>query len=112
MKNLLIWLLVIGITLFAASPKAYADWIPFQGHLYMLTSNAADWFGAENAARLAGGHLVSINSAAEQAFLESAFLTGVNENRPLWIGLTDAGSELGIFRWISGDPVTYTNWQP
>ena len=111
MKTLLICSSVIAIMLVAA-PTASADWIGFGGHLYMLTSSAEDWFAAQNEARLDGGNLVTINNASEQAFLEGAFLTGVNERRPLWIGLTDVGSEFGVFRWISGEPVTYTNWQP
>jgi Lectin C-type domain/PEP-CTERM motif len=52
-----------------------------------------------------GGHLVTINDAAEQAWLLANF--GASEL--LWIGFTDQAAE-GIFVWTSGEAVTYTNW--
>ena len=53
-----------------------------------------------------GGNLVTINDAAENAWVYATF-GGLN--RPLWIGLTDQASE-GTFVWISGEPFTYSNW--
>ena len=50
------------------------------------------------------GHLVTVNSPAEQDFLATTFpLWGA------WIGLSDSRSE-GSFEWVTGEPVTYTNW--
>ncbi len=51
-----------------------------------------------------GGHLPSINSAAENSFIANALGGG-----SAWIGLNDVASE-GNFVWENGDPVTYTNW--
>lgn len=79
------------------------------GHWYALTSGAQNWTEAEAEAVVQRGHLVSVNSAAEQAFLEQAFLRGPNRLRPLWIGLNDAAVE-GQFAWSSGEPVTFTHW--
>lgn len=55
------------------------------------------------------GHLVTVNSAAENAFLVDTFVLNGHQTDPLWIGLNDAASE-GNFVWTSGQPVTYTNW--
>jgi Ca2+-binding RTX toxin-like protein len=74
--------------------------------LYYLTS-ATTWNNAQAQAKAMGGNLVTINSQAEQDFLISKF--GTNEH--FWIGLNDVKQE-GKFEWVSGEPVTYTNWTP
>ncbi len=52
-----------------------------------------------------GGNLVTINDAAENQFLVNAF----GGSELFWIGLNDVAQE-GVFKWINGEPVTYTNW--
>ncbi|MGH7961893.1 MAG: lectin-like protein, partial [Candidatus Binatia bacterium] len=80
----------------------------FQGHTYyLLTQNT--WAGSEAEAVALGGHLVTVNDAAEQAFLVDQF-SNVNGLQPhLWLGLNDAAAE-GVFVWTSGEPVTYSNF--
>ena len=82
------------------------------GHYYRLTDALATFPDAEAQAAALGGHLASVNSADEQHFLESNFLTGVFPQPVYWIGFTDADnySFEGSFVWTSGEPVTYTNW--
>ena len=75
------------------------------GHLYYLLSTNS-WTLSEAEAVSLGGHLVTINDAAEQAWVYSTF--GANE---LWIGLTDRDVE-GTFQWVSGETSTYRNWDP
>src|SRR5262249_34066741 len=104
--------------LFVFVAGANAQWIfnPATGHEYSLTCGEywgisdtsvrtpPDWFDAEAEAVAAGGHLATINDAAENTWLRDTF-----GNFHYWIGLTDWGSE-GTFYWISGEPVTYINW--
>jgi Lectin C-type domain len=80
---------------------------PATSHWYDFVSGGAagDWAVAEANSVALGGHLVTINDAAEQAWLLSNF--GAQDL--LWIGFTDAASE-GTFVWTSGEAVTYTNW--
>ena len=73
---------------------------------YALTSPGS-WTQADAEATSLGGHLVAINSAAEQSLLLSLF----GGTEPLWIGLTDRDVE-GVFVWTNGDPLTYTSWAP
>ena len=54
----------------------------YDGHEYYLTS-VGTWMQAEAEAVSMGGHLVSINDAAEQVFIHG-LLSGST-----WIGLTD-----------------------
>src|SRR5206468_12545430 len=48
--------------------------------------------------------LATINDVAENLWLRDIF-----GPYHYWVGLTDWGSE-GTFYWISGEPVTYLNW--
>lgn len=70
------------------------------------------WLAAERKAVALGGHLVTINSAAENRWLTRQFrsLPGVDDCG-LWIGLNDRRQE-GRFRWTSGQRSDYSNWVP
>ncbi|MCU0857847.1 MAG: hypothetical protein MUC65_05515 [Pontiellaceae bacterium] len=86
------------------------------GHYYGILGSPTNWTAAENTAVGMGGHLASITSAAEQAFIVSNLLVGTYDRLPLWIGLCDlvpygggAGSRI-YTRWTSGEPVGFTYW--
>ena len=83
---------------------------PANGHQYYLL-DAAGWLASEAEAQTLGGHLATINDAAEDDWVYSTFSTYGNVNRQLWIGLNDAGAE-GTFVWSSGDPVSFTHFAP
>lgn len=103
----------LAASVFPVSAQVFIRWEPGaggNGHYYALTPAASNWTQAEAAAIALGGHLVSINSAAEQAFIENTFLTGASAQLPLWIGLSDSAVE-NTFVWSTGEPVTFTRWQ-
>ncbi len=83
-----------------------ADYLgTFNGSRYYRRANdCITYWQAYDYAQSVGGHLLTINSEAEDNFIAS-----VTEG-PLWIGLTDADSE-GNFVWNTGEPLTYTNWK-
>lgn len=58
------------------------------GHLYLLTPAALPFADAEADAVSLGGHLASIGSPAEQAFLDDHFVSGSAGQAPLRVGLT------------------------
>jgi hypothetical protein len=96
-----------------ASALAIIDTAFYGGHTYYLLEPST-WLEAEAAAIGLGGHLVTIDDAAENAFVSGRFgyvpgppATG----RDLWIGLTDRDNE-DHFTWASGAPLVYTNWAP
>jgi hypothetical protein len=84
--------------------------IPFGGHLYYVLEPAG-WNDSEVEAVMLGGHLTTINDAAENEWVVRTFnaLTPEPENEGLWIGFNDTNVE-GNFEWVSGESVTYTNW--
>jgi hypothetical protein len=93
---------VLLISLSIAS-QAQASSFTYNGHQYSLTK-IDSWTGAQSQAVAKGGNLVTINDAAEESWLISTF-----GNDLFWIGFNDVATE-GTFEWVSGEPVTYTNW--
>ncbi len=80
---------------------------PANGHDYYLLSQGC-WTAAEAEAITLGGHLVTINDQAENDFVFNTF-AHLHPNDDLWIGFSDAAVE-GVFEWVSGEPITFTNW--
>ncbi|MFT3885996.1 MAG: HYR domain-containing protein [Flavobacteriales bacterium] len=84
----------------------------FRGHTYFRSWAAAAWANANTAAAaIANGHLVALNSADEEDWLNSVILAQTGSYAPFWTGLNDAAVE-GTFVWANGDPVSYTHWAP
>ncbi len=79
---------------------------PANGHWYYITATGT-WTQNEQIAIAKGGHLVTINNAAENEWVRSTFAI----NGGVTIGLNDVATE-GAYVWSNGDPVTYTHWAP
>jgi len=78
---------------------------PANGHIYYLLSQNS-WSNAEAEAVSLGGHLATIRNADEQEWVFSTFS---GYGGALWIGLTDR-DKVFAFRWVSGEPFSYSNW--
>ncbi|MXV74858.1 hypothetical protein F4Z99_11330 [Candidatus Poribacteria bacterium] len=76
---------------------------PTNGHAYKRIY-CPDIMDAMTLAAAENAYLVSINDAAEEAWI-----LGVFDPDSFWIGLSDFAEE-GQWVWHSGEPVTYTNW--
>ena len=85
------------------APEAL-EFNPDTGHFYWLTPAAQTWHDAEVYAYAEHGHLVTIDDAAEQAWLVDSF--GAHDP---WIGYADHNGS-GLFTWSTGDEGAYTNW--
>jgi gliding motility-associated-like protein len=83
----------------------------FNGHHYVLSSNNADWNTANTNSNSLGGQLVSINDAAENAFLTSVLISG-----NIWTSGFQSPSNPGFsepaggWAWLDGNPFSYLNW--
>lgn len=101
---------VLSSTVFAlASVQAQAAVIlgPFHynSHIYLLLDQKS-WTDSEAEAVSLGGHLATINDAAENTWVTNTFS---RDGRHLWIGLTDTLEE-GKWRWSSSEAFTFENW--
>ncbi len=76
----------------------------YRGHHYYLLKEMT-WQNAEATAVSLGGHLVTINDAAEHEYLWALW----GRDHLLWIGLNDVKEE-GSYVWVSGQPVTFLNF--
>ena len=88
-------------------PTFETVWIvnPTNGHAYKkIPCESRDAAVAQAIKEKA--HLVTINDAAEQAWLTAVF-----GHEFYWIGLSDAEKE-GQWQWDNGESVTYENWLP
>jgi len=113
-------ILVLGIVTGVTVGAVHAGIIQtdtYNGHTYYLLEEDT-WYNSESEAVSLGGHLVSINDSAEDAWVYSTFKGRVEEilgvgfyGGSLWIGLQDQDRD-HTWEWISGEPVTYLNWAP
>ncbi len=103
MKNIL----AISLLLFTIQYNTFAFQFTslgsFNGNDYFMSDNIATWPVASAAAIAEGGHLVSIESAAENEFLRSQIGTLIP-----YIGLSDKDVE-GVFAWDNGEALVYDN---
>lgn len=75
------------------------------------------WSGAEAAAKASSfqglqGHLATVTSAAENAFLDRTFLA--YEYRGYWLGgfqLPNQTTPATGWQWVTGEAWDYTNWR-
>ncbi|MCP3916598.1 MAG: hypothetical protein GY711_13660, partial [bacterium] len=90
---------------------------PANGHYYQRVDNAVDWDTARAASEAAiwlgaPGHLVTFSDDAEKDFVVNT----LGADRP-WIGgfqdVNDPNysEPTGGWKWVTGEPFTYTNWQ-
>jgi hypothetical protein len=80
---------------------------PGNGHCYRPSGVERTWFGAGFDCVDRGGHLVTISSADENAFVLATFRAGAGDD--IWIGAGDGVVE-GTFGWVDGEPFGYANW--
>jgi hypothetical protein len=79
---------------------------PINNHLYVLLGPSSATAAETEAAQL-GGHLVTINDAAENQFVLDNF---GSSRRMLWTGMSDPTGTLH-FKW-NGEPSSFLNWGP
>jgi hypothetical protein len=76
---------------------------------YFVSDESFTWLDAFAHSQLNVGHMATITSAAENAFVVNAlFANGLATSNP-WIGLTDEETE-GVWKWVTGEPFVYSNW--
>lgn len=105
----------------ADCPAGTVKWT--NGHCYQaVLAPGVSWAEAQAACSTRGGHLATVNSAEENAFLfslvsgDSAFwvIDAFNNGLGPWLGgfqATGAAEPGGGWGWVTGEPFSYTNWE-
>ncbi len=84
--------------------------ISFGGHRYQFVPDKTlTWTQAKAAAEKMGGHLATITSKEENDWIASTVIAKLERGLGSWIGGTNEGS-LWKWRWITGEPFTFTAW--
>ena len=91
----------------SGTAREAVTWDSYGGHSYRLSTLVGTWHEAEAEAVADGGHLVTVNDAAENDWLWATYCTGTYPW--LWLGFTDVAVE-GDWQWVNGEAVTYTKW--
>lgn len=122
MRNNHVGSAVGSLFLACTSHGAWTTWT--NGHEYQafVVASGISWTAANVQANLLGGHLVTITSAEENAFVfglvnSPAYWSnffGFRAGGP-WIGLIQSAGAAepgGGFQWVTGEAMSYTNWAP
>ena len=107
LKKLICAGLACGATFYGLSgAEAASGDTTWNGHTYRVINNGATWQQAKQVCAVMGGHLVTINSASEQQFIESLIKSKGNRNS-YWLGGYKSGN---TWRWVTGESFSYTHW--
>lgn len=113
-SKLLSFLLIAGLLLSVMAPllevqtaqaATYTGATTYNGHTYCIFPTSMSWSEAKVYCEKVGGHLATITSAKEQAFIEQLN----SSSKRLWIGAYR--DEYFLWYWVTGEKWDYTNWK-
>lgn len=112
MKRILLSALALGALLAPAAAQAAPVTWSGNGHTYdVVYASGISWTSARTAATSTSGwDLVTVTSAAEQAFVNSLLTPGGGE---FWFGGFQTPSSTSAstgWHWVTGEAWSYTNW--
>jgi hypothetical protein len=103
--------LLLAAPFAAASPVTWNTGDGANGSTYdVIVDNAVGWDAARAAAQAAGGDLATIDSAAEQSFVEGVLNTNAAATGSYWFGVREAAE--GVWQHANVKALSYTNWSP
>ena len=109
MKKLLCMIIIVSIAisvLTSYTVNAVDDVKSLQNSSYKLFDEPKTWDEAKEYCESIGGHLVTITSKEEQAFLIDTFFS--NSNKYYWIG--GLRNDNNLWEWVTGESTSYTCW--
>lgn len=98
-------------------PLPVDDIVIFNGHRYKLFLESMSWEKACDRCKDLGGHILSIETRDEQAFISAEITRFLRKNREVpdhamaWLALTKTDK---LRQWVGLDglPQLYNNWEP
>lgn len=87
----------------------YCNATEYNGNIYVLFTESRNWFDAKTCCENLGGHLATITSEEEQAFIAS-YMKALHTTTAFayaWLGGYRDGNN---WYWVTGEAFEYTNW--
>lgn len=82
----------------------------YEGHSYKIYYGVMDWHTAKTECEKLGGHLATVTTAMENAFIGT--LIGNETVKPgYWLGGYRDDDMSKDWKWVTGESFDYTNWQ-
>ena len=101
-----------GATAAVAGPVTWSTAVGGNGNVYeVIVDDSVSWDAARSAAQAAGGDLATIESQAEQGFIESILSSAAAPQGSYWFGLGETATE-GVYQAINGGSQPFTHWLP
>ncbi|XP_008490918.2 macrophage mannose receptor 1-like [Calypte anna] len=88
-------------------PACQKGWERHGFYCYLVGHTLVTFSEAKKTCERSSGYLTTVGDRYEQAYLTS--LVGLSSEKYFWIGLS-ATEEQGMFQWVTGEGVLYTNW--
>ncbi|OYW74079.1 MAG: hypothetical protein B7Z37_19215 [Verrucomicrobia bacterium 12-59-8] len=92
------------------SPLSKLPVLSYNGHYYQVVSDRMNQSNAQKHAQSLGAHLATINSQAEQDWMNRVlppFLKQVSQ----WMATIGGVREKGVWQWVTGEPFEFTRWE-
>ncbi|QDC45379.1 C-type lectin domain-containing protein [Methylophilus medardicus] len=109
--NLLTISVLAAISLNAQAAVSVIATDTYNGSTYQLLS-ADTWTNSEAFAQTLGGHLLTIDNAAENTWLTTQAFNQWGLTHSFWIGYSRNPNNPSQFTWADGSTSSYTQWSP
>lgn len=105
--------LTILLSVLAALPAAASTYTFGNSEYILIQSSGISWDDAKLAAEAAGGHLATITSAEESAYLKSNVFRDLN--KAYWLGGYQTGDQnkktpTENWNWVTDEEWSFTDW--
>ncbi|MBE7497148.1 MAG: protein kinase [Verrucomicrobiaceae bacterium] len=92
------------------SPLSSYPVLSHAGHHYQLVERHMSFTSAVKHAESVGGHLLTITSAEEMAWVDVTMKPFIKQTRSGNAGTGGVREEDGVYKWVTGEPFEYTRW--
>ncbi|KAL6466274.1 hypothetical protein MHYP_G00264070 [Metynnis hypsauchen] len=89
-----------------------SGWTPFGQREFLFFAIGKTWEEAESTCVEYGGHLASVHSENEEAFINRLIFTQAGYDRPSWLGGYNSHMVPRRWFWTDGSPFDFSVWTP
>lgn len=98
----------VGEVIYLKNIENYVASLTYNNHTYYLYDDLLSWHDAKIQCEKSGGHLATITSQGEQEAMQNLLRSG--KRGGYFIGGYDSTNNNGAYKWVTGEPFSYSNW--